>query len=517
MKYIKLFTTTVPTVVVGAIVGASIGVGLTRKNENKISYLLQKHYKHKDFSNIFERENNLNSWNIEPTFSPITTKDFQKNAANNIVFPPKFQNFKIKLDNSGIITKENNDKFIGEKNNQLYVYKLKVNTSNIIDEESQFKEKILNHRHSLYDGQGQQQVIDLDYVGFRSVELSDKTFESIYQRNIKLQSGSASILDASQPIALLITNEHVVAPIEYDGFTIRSKQARFWNNPTAETFLKWYEGGKIHTLDHFDLINLFFYKKVSESPKDYLTNLSTIDVFKQESFIFDFFSNYFWVPKGFKNDNLDVNLIYFKWQEFITDVQKIIDFYKSDDSKVKNVINIFKIEESLEKLYKEFPSFVTFWNKMNKLPPVKLSNKLWKKGESNYKNLIALLWPDGFPLKSNFKGIYAATPPEGFGDISLYFYANNGPGASGGGIYNDKGELEFVNSFGIVDSFYDKNIDHSSQYHDNLNAIINVSGGVPLIADDYNLRDQILSYYPSRNEKINQDVVRPTFESKGIN
>ncbi|MXR06918.1 hypothetical protein DR102_04185, partial [Mycoplasma hyorhinis] len=77
-----------------------------------------------------------------------------------------------------------------------------------------------------------------------------------------------------------------------------------------------------------------------------------------------------------------------------------------------------------------------------------------------------LFWPKSKAMKNNFKGVYATNPQENFSRLSLYFYTNNGRGASGSGVFNKDGELQFINAFGLIDNFYTDDSKIEKNYYD---------------------------------------------------
>ncbi|AJR12220.1 Uncharacterised protein [Mesomycoplasma dispar] len=451
----------------------------------------------------------------ESFFSRLSNLDLEKIKENNVVFPDNYENFNFDTNNN-FVTKENNEKFLGSQNDNLLVYDLNYPKINqLIKENESFKSDILNQKFTIFDSKARNQIFKLDKIGVYSESLGSKKYDSIYQRNVKFKSGTAAILDANSEKALLITNHHVIKPIEYkyndENFEIDSKSLRFWNT-LGGNFLEWYENGKTYSLDRDNTALLFYVKQVFEN------KTREFDHAKILEYLMDFYNDYFEVPSDFNNQNFDVGLFYFKYKKFNDDLKKLAKFYHDNKSeilekirendKINNHKNTSKI--SIEAKFNEFlnsyQGFVNYWEKITKEKPVKISPKVWKKGDSSYDLNISLFWPKAKPMKNNFKGVYATDPQENFSRLSLYFYTNNGPGASGSGIFNKDGELQFINAFGLINNFYDNNSKVEKNYYDKLNTNISLSGGIPLVTEEYNLADSIRKFYPS-NQKSGFSII----------
>ncbi|ATP59700.1 Mhp366/Mhp367 family surface (lipo)protein [Mesomycoplasma dispar] len=451
----------------------------------------------------------------ESFFSRLSNLDLEKIKENNVVFPDNYENFNFDTNNN-FVTKENNEKFLGSQNDNLLVYDLNYPKINeLIKENESFKSDILNQKFTIFDSKARNQIFKLDKIGVYSESLGSKKYDSIYQRNVKFKSGTAAILDANSEKALLITNHHVIKPIEYkyndENFEIDSKSLRFWNT-LGGNFLEWYENGKTYSLDRDNTALLFYVKQVFEN------KTTEFDHAKILEYLMDFYNDYFEVPSDFNNQNFDVGLFYFKYKKFNDDLKKLAKFYHDNKSeilekirendKINNHKNTSKI--SIEAKFNEFlnsyQGFVNYWEKITKEKPVKISPKVWKKGDSSYDLNISLFWPKAKPMKNNFKGVYATDRQENFSRLSLYFYTNNGPGASGSGIFNKDGELQFINAFGLINNFYDNNSKVEKNYYDKLNTNISLSGGIPLVTEEYNLADSIRKFYPS-NQKSGFSII----------
>ncbi|WP_434336730.1 Mhp366/Mhp367 family surface (lipo)protein [Mesomycoplasma conjunctivae] len=495
------------------------------KNTNNEDHKFQLNITSKNLLDNLEQEANSKFGNIEAFFSPITNKDLKEVENKKILFPTEYQKFNIDI-NSNFAVKENNDFFLGSKNSNLFVYNLNIdNPESIILDTSENKKKILNQKGTLLDVKSHHELFPLPYVGFKNKELADQKYENIFQRNIKFLNGTASVLDINSEKALFLTNNHVLDTHKVNYKKISSANARFWN-VSVGNFMQWYDNGQSYSVKSNDLLSLFFVKDflTSKQKKKLLSlddvirgsNKVKLDEKQQEIFFFNFFNKYFQIPANFKNFNVDIAIFYFRWSKFLEDINQLASFYQKNNSDLQEFITTnSRIKPIIDNFLQTYQKLVSFWIKMSQNPPVKIANTFYKQQSINYKELIALFWPYGTPLKNHFKGIYSAPSPGDITQLAIYFYANNGPGASGSAIFDTKGELQFVNAFGLINNFYDPNIKNDKQYYDNLNTYIPISGGIPLITANYNLKDEIEKFYPSKINKQNIKFLdAPTYQDK---
>ncbi|MHA0306096.1 Mhp366/Mhp367 family surface (lipo)protein [Mesomycoplasma ovipneumoniae] len=448
----------------------------------------------------------------ESFFEQLSLLDLEKITKNNVIFPEGYERFKFNTENN-FVTKESDETFLGPKNNNLLVYDLNYPlVDNLIEENNNFKANILNQKFTIFDSKARNQIFKLNKIGAYAQPLnnSDK-FDWIYQKNVKFKTGTAAILDSNNEKTLLITNNHVLRPLESykyndENFEIKTQKIRFWNI-LGGNFLEWYQNGKIYSLDSDNIAWLFYAKEIYEK------KISSFDQAKFLEFVVNFYNDYFEIPSDFDNQKFDVGVFYFKYKKFIDDLKVLAKFYKdnkadiltkiqqnqsiTDDNSAKNN----SIESKFENFLATYQNFIDFWEKMVKEKPVQISEKVWKKGDSTYDFNVGLFWPKSKPMKNNFKGVYASDPQQNFSRLSLYFYTNNGPGASGSGVFNEKGELQFINGFGLINNFYDNNSRIEKNYYDKLNTNISLSGGIPLVTEDFNLTKLIKEFYPSNQKK----------------
>ncbi|MXR35250.1 Mhp366/Mhp367 family surface (lipo)protein [Mesomycoplasma hyopneumoniae] len=461
------------------------------------------------FANQENDDLNMELGQKEAFFSMLSNFDLEKIKKNHIIFPEEYKMFNFNTDNN-FVTKENEKKFLGSENDDLLVYDLNYPKINeLIEEKEPFKSDILNQKFTLFDSKSRNQIFQLDKIGVYSQPLKSNKYDSIYQKNIKFRTATATILDASNGKALLITNNHVIKPSEYSykdaNFQINSQNLRFWNK-LGGNFIEWYENGKIYHLDRDNTAFLFYLKEVFEN------KVTKFDQGKVLEFLIDFYNKYFLIPTDFDNKKFDVGIFYFKYQQFIEDLKNLAKFYNEKREEILTRIqqnnkinhNSSESKNTIESKFNDFlgsyQGFINFWKKMQNAPAVKISPKIWKKGDFSYDLNLSLFWPKSKAMKNNFKGVYATNPQENFSRLSLYFYTNNGRGASGSGVFNKDGELQFINAFGLIDNFYTDDSKIEKNYYDKLNTNISLSGGIPLVTEEYNLAESIKQFYPS-NQK----------------
>ncbi|MXR05971.1 Mhp366/Mhp367 family surface (lipo)protein [Mesomycoplasma flocculare] len=488
-----------------------------------------KDYKESDFikfnswavhANDKNDDLNIELGQKESFFSELSSFDLKKIKQNNIIFPEGYKGFDFNTDNN-FVTKENNEKFLGSENDNLLVYDLNYPKINeLIQEKEAFKSDILNQKFTIFDSKARNKIFKINKIGVYSQPLKSEEYDWIYQKNVKFKTGTAAILDASHDKALLITNYHVIKPSEYsykdETFEINSQNLRFWNK-LGGNFLEWYDNGKIYSLDRDNTALLFYLKEVFEK------KIVQPDHAKVIKYLIDFYNNYFEIPSNFDDKKFDIGIFYFNYKKFNEDLKSLAKFYYDkkaeilkkiqQNNKVDNLSD--KNKGSIESKFNDFlisyQNFINFWEKMSKEKPVEISEKVWKKGDYSYDLNISLFWPKAKIMKNNFKGVFANDPQENFSRLSLYFYTNNGPGASGSGVFNKKGELQFINAFGLINNFYNNDSKVEKNYYDKLNTNISLSGGVPLVTEEYNLASSIKSFYPSKQKNAfsfikNEDV-----------
>ncbi|WP_215778112.1 hypothetical protein [Mesomycoplasma hyorhinis] len=175
-------------------------------------------------------------------------------------------------------------------------------------------------------------------------------------------------------------------------------------------------------------------------------------------------------------------------------------------TKTKLVLSA-KGKEQIKNEIENFNIFKQYWDHMSKLNSVKIDDKIWKENEFDDSLKIGLFWPKKVAFKNAFKGIKISSVPI-FGKdekyLNVFYYANNGHGASGAGIFNRDGSLAFINSFGFLfegkDPQTNKPISNLFYLDSNLNTFL--SGGVVLHTERYNLVDEIYKFYFKKQPEI---------------
>lgn len=461
-------------------------------------------------------------------FTPITKFDLDRAASMKADLPKNHLSFKLDFGNN-FVGKENDKYYLGKSNDGLYVYNLnEPNIENHILADKQTKDKILNQEFNIFDKKNRPFIYNLDQIGVYTQKINsvDLRNENIFKRNIRIANGTATILDASAEKTLLITNKHVLKT----GIKDDNKQVNFWNIPQSDIF-KWYDNGKIHTLEYDDLGILFYVKQTIEKNLSEIKNhnLKTenkdVQTENQINFLKNFLNPYFEIETKFDNKNVDVALFYFKHKKFIENIKNLADFFSKSPETNQATIkfnNQDVIDKIKDKFLSNYQNFINYWESVAKAKPVVISDKLWKIGDSNYDKMVSLFWPKGTPIKNIFKGVYASTIQANTKSVALFFYTTNGPGASGSGVFNAKGELQFLNAFGLLagkkntplvkDNIVSKpgkskktEADDEVEFYDNLNTYIAISGGVPFVTEKYNLKKEIEKFYPSKQLKLNQN------------
>ncbi|AHH45258.1 Mhp366/Mhp367 family surface (lipo)protein [Mesomycoplasma bovoculi] len=461
-------------------------------------------------------------------FTPITKFDLDRAASMKADLPKNHLSFKLDFGNN-FVGKENDKYYLGKSNDGLYVYNLnEPNIENHILADKQTKDKILNQEFNIFDKKNRPFIYNLDQIGVYTQKINsvDLRNENIFKRNIRIANGTATILDASAEKTLLITNKHVLKT----GIKDDNKQVNFWNIPQSDIF-KWYDNGKIHTIEYDDLGILFYVKQTIEKNLSEIKNHDLkaenkdVQTENQINFLKNFLNPYFEVETKFDNKNVDVALFYFKHKKFIEDIKNLADFFSKSPEMNQATIKFSNqdvIDKIKDKFLSNYQNFISFWKSVAQAKSVVISDKLWKIGDSDYDKMVSLFWPKGTPIKNIFKGVYASTIQANTKSVALFFYTTNGPGASGSGVFNAKGELQFLNAFGLLagkktsppvkDNIVSKpgkskktEADDEVEFYDNLNTYIAISGGVPFVTEKYNLKKEIEKFYPSKQLKLNQN------------
>lgn len=423
-------------------------------------------------------------------------------TTQNVHFSPFYRRFD--LDNSdNVIKSENDSMFLGAQNNNLNIYlldKIKKNYGN---------NGVSNIKNSYLNPESWRKILNLKYVGFKSEPYEDKEYESIYQRNVRFPTGTGILLDNNNREALFLTNFHVLNLGSYFWNSMNSINTSpdgkfYYIDKSLGTFLKWYDNGKINTLNNITLVKLWQQKYIYDKKKSdsKIQNVSSTEVTK---YLQNLYNKYFEVA-SFHRYGQDVAAFYFKYRDFISDVSQALDFYNKTKTHWHFPEEYQKIEweKSMNELNEQFKAFESFWEKMSKLLPLKFSNHVWKPDDIDYTAKIGLFYPGDASAKNFFKGVQFKYDSKQV--PRPLFLATNGPGASGSGVYNLDGSLAFINSDIILDN--DKDLTNQL-YYDQNNMSSYLSRGVVFATSEYNLIPEIQALY-LRDSKGN--LLRKTIE-----
>ncbi|AJR12528.1 Uncharacterised protein [Mesomycoplasma dispar] len=437
--------------------------------------------------------------------------NFSENQLDNVLnfVSPKIdfaKNYhKFSLNNlTNAIKKENETGFLGEKNQDLYIYLLKKIRPNLLSENIQAK----NINSAYFRPENLVNYYGLDKFVYKSIDFNDQKFEKIYKRNMRFASGSAVLLTTKNGRATFLTNDHVV----------NDQSVKFWNLMNYKdrsngwisklsNFLTYYDDFQIKKLPNSPLIEILNQRFILENGKPIqLLNgrqirgissqplKSEIDQFSKNAY-----NKYFQFEKKFDNKGLDVAIFYFNYKDFIADVEKLIEFYNQNKEKMyANTSGINSIWHSkFADFIEKFKDFRKFWEKMSNINPLKISRRNWEIEDFDYTSKIGLFYPQDFAIKNFFKGISIKpnitsnkTNKKDPNTPSAYYFATNGPGASGSGIYNLDGSLAFLNRLIIND-----NPNNPNYYFDQNNLTSHLSSAVVFKTNKYDLVSEIEKFY----------------------
>lgn len=393
-----------------------------------------------------------------------------------------YQPFVIK---SNVIKQENDNHFLGEKNENLNIYLLdKINTGSVSENENvkQTNFGYLNPRFRW-------NYFKPDYFGFRSLDYSDQRYKDIFQRNVRFSTGTAILLDSHEGESAFLTNHHV----------LYIRQKPFWET-MAFPLMRFYYNDKVNSLGSLassGILSLFWIKaeydrQVQELrarhdriPKSRIIYIDPITQEKLTKFNIDLHKRYFREEKNFNNFGKDVAIFYFNHAKFRKDIQDLFNFYQKHKEWLLSSFrysNGETIENDITRFDSQFKIFSDFWDHVQQFPPLKISEKSWKDGEIDYTTKIGGFWPQFAFSKNMFKGVYIKNGAPNF-------FVTNGPGASGSGVYNTNGELIFMNQL-ITVTKNQKNL-----YYDQNNLTSHMTTGILFRNDKIDLVSEIKKFY----------------------
>ncbi|MBG0730695.1 Mhp366/Mhp367 family surface (lipo)protein [Mycoplasma sp. 'Moose RK'] len=420
-------------------------------------------------------------------FKPELLSDAEKPVIKKPFFSKGIEQFFLN-NSQKAIKKENDSMFLGQENNKLKVYLLDKMRPNLVDS-IQAKANYFSY----FNPQSLSRYYNLRWFGYDSLPIEDKKFFEIYTRNMRFSSGSAVFLNANSQKAAFLTNRHVIFPG-------RSSNLPFWElmnkktngnfYPSLRYFLRYYDDYKIKELDNRPLLQAWLIKeRIEKSKKNNQLNANFLNSASENAFATNLYKNYFELA-NFDNENLDVAVFYFSYAKFIKDVDSLIEFYQKNKTTFFTQSSEKYLLSSFDNFISSFADFKKYWEKIHKFPPLKISDRTWGDGDFDFTTKIGLFWPNDINVKNIFKGINFRQDIENPRMIAANFFATNGPGASGSGIYNTDGSLAFINR-----SILTVNGDVSRLFYDQYGLTSHLTSGLALKTDRYNLVEKIQKLY----------------------
>ncbi|WP_337896393.1 Mhp366/Mhp367 family surface (lipo)protein [Mesomycoplasma ovipneumoniae] len=385
-----------------------------------------------------------------------------------------------------VVKKENQNTFLGQKNNNLKVYLIDKMNPNLVGNINAKQ----NH-FAYFNRPALGNYYNLPWFGFNSDSLEQKRFSNIFTRNMRFATGTGILLNTNSEKAAFLTNAHVI-------HSLGNSQIPFWKlmnkkvgqnelNPKLTKFLQYYDDFKIKELDNRILFRLFEQEKkikngVPNLPFSFQSNP------KINQYMEDLYQNYFELAE-WDNYGFDIAVFYFNYSKFISDVDKLIKFFSEHQ---QNFINsTFWLQNGkFQNFVKDFAEFKKYWQKISKFPPLKISDRVWDDGDFDYTTKIGMFWADNLFSKNVFKGINFRRDANDPRLVAANFFATNGPGASGSGIFNADGSLAFINR-----SILTVNGNVHSLFYDQFGLTSHLTSGIALRARNYNLVERILKLY----------------------
>ncbi|MHA0306178.1 Mhp366/Mhp367 family surface (lipo)protein [Mesomycoplasma ovipneumoniae] len=384
-----------------------------------------------------------------------------------------------------VVKKENQNTFLGQKNNNLKVYLIdKMNpklVGNINAKQNHF---------AYFNRPALGNYYNLPWFGFNSDSLEQKRFSNIFTRNMRFASGTAIFLNANAEKAAFLTNAHVIH--------VGNSKIPFWKlmnkkvgqkqlNAKLIKFLQYYDDFKIKELDNRILFRLF---EQEEKIKNGVHNFppSSQNNAEINQYMEDLYQNYFELAE-WDNYGFDIAVFYFNYSKFINDVDKLIKFFSEHQQNFINSTHSLN-NGKFQNFVNDFAKFKKYWQKISKFPPLKISDRIWEDGDFDYTTKIGMFWANNLFSKNVFKGINFRRDANDPRLVAANFFATNGPGASGSGIFNADGSLAFINR-----SILTVNGNVHSLFYDQFGLTSHLTSGIALRARNYNLVERILKLY----------------------
>ncbi|WP_341492990.1 Mhp366/Mhp367 family surface (lipo)protein [Mesomycoplasma ovipneumoniae] len=393
---------------------------------------------------------------------------------------------------SNVIKQENDDHYLGEKNENLNIYWLdKINTGSLSKNEDARKTFF-----GYFNPRFRKNNFKPDYFGFRSLDYSDQRYKDIFQRNVRFSTGTAILLDSHEGESVFLTNRHV----------LYVNKRPFWEL-MAYPFMRFYDNDNVNTVDSLassGMLSLFWIKtdydrqieqlkkRKNRFPGNNSIYIKSPNRWELSQFSTNLHKRYFREEKNFKNFGKDISIFYFNHAKFREDIQGIFDFYQQHK---RWLLSSFRypngktVEDDINRFTKQFQKFSNFWDHVQQFPPLKISEKSWKNGEIDYTTKIGGFWLGSAFSKNMFKGVYIKNGAPSF-------FVTNGPGASGSGVYNTNGELIFLNQLIILAK------DQKKLYYDQNNLTSHLTTGILLRNDKIDLVSEIKKFYYDKKQNF---------------
>lgn len=405
--------------------------------------------------------------------------------------------FEYNIDYSkGGIKEENDNAFLGQKNENLFIYFLDKLNLNLVSGREVDKDNFTYYNRS--------KVLNtylLKYFGFRSIDPKNRKYEPIFQRNIRFSAGTAVLLNAKNGKAAFLTNSHVV----------NAKNQKFWRLmndaqasrgggriPTLSQFMRYYKDGEFHTLSNSPLIEIWSQKYALEHSQNIIWQNHSSHNFKTlpnktviNNWAKHYYDKYFTEATNFDNKGKDLAIFYFNYKSFISDIKELAQYWKEHKNEMfSNTSGINSLwHDKFQKVIDQLPDYEDFWTKMESLGDLKISNQSWSNQDVDYSTKMGTFYPGNASAKNMFKGVYFAPNPNDPSDVVPYWFSTNGPGASGSGVYNTDGSLAFLNRIILGND----SLKHLT--YDNFNLSAFLSSGVVLKTKKIDLTNEIKKFY----------------------
>ncbi|MXR35058.1 Mhp366/Mhp367 family surface (lipo)protein [Mesomycoplasma hyopneumoniae] len=468
-----------------------------KEQENKILPELEKNQEKEksslDFFQINQNSLKINTNSLSQTnqtdFKELDPSQTDKNSLEPI--PPVYNKYQLK-NWENVIKKENQTTFLGQESENLNIYLLK-NTEHISVSDIRAQKNPFTYFNLSWGGI-ESRLYKLPWFGFRSDSLEETKYADIFTRNIRFGAGAAVFLNANSEKAAFLTNKHVIGDSVQTFWKLMNKKDQNNQiNPRYLKFMRYYDDSKIKELDNRILFKLWEIKWFNDKNFPYNPAWGKID--ELDRYMENLYDNYFEEKHDFKNNNLDIAIFYFNYAKFIKDIEDLINRVRAKGQEFVNSIEL-PANEKFDNFVSNFNEFKKYWEKISKFEPLKISDKIWKADNFDYTTKIGMFWAQNFVSKNIFKGVYFSPEPHDQGNssnnpsvITPKFFAANGIGASGSGIFNTDGSLAFLNKAILGVSSI------GPYFYDQFGLTSHMSSALTLRTKDYNLVDEIYKAY----------------------